>query len=246
MDSDFNYQVIELTVNGCPTLQTIGLYDIIGVDFCMQLVIDKALARGLITQIVKHYLPLIDQPTLFSDPWIHYIFKENHTLCLLPFVLLRENDFCHIILPDLDGLYPWHTDCKSPFNEQVDESLMVNNMLIAIKALYLTRLIIGVSQSVYRNLGFNINLDSIPLEELPDYLAEVNLDLYIVLNLCFAQIMPDLNQFIIFSCQSLCIDLMNLSSPLTTAHEITQLIYDSTLVEKYAALIVHNFYKLYK
>ncbi|MBP3886566.1 MAG: hypothetical protein J6F30_02760 [Cellulosilyticum sp.] len=245
MNSDLNYQVLELNMNGSPALHTIGLADLIGVEFCMQLVIDKPLARGLITQIVKHYMPLVDQPSLFNDPWIQYVFKENHTLALLPFVLLKEEHVCHIIIPDEKGLYPWQIGCQQTFIHQVDEPLMIHNLLIAIKSCYLTQLMLEVATNVYQQIGFDIHLeDTMPLEDIPDDLADKNLDMYIVLTLCFNKTMPELNDMILSSCHSIALNIMTLPNPLAKAHEIASRIYQPLLVEKYITLIMQTFQKL--
>lgn len=245
MNNNLNYQVIELIINGYPALQTIGLYHLIGIEFSIQLVIDKPLARGLITQISKHYLTLIDQPSLLNDPWITYVFQENNTLSLLPFVLLKEDEICYIIVPDLDGLYPWEMDCKAPFNHQVNESLMIGNLLATIKAYYLSHLIRDVAPKVYEQIGLNITLEpDMPIEDIPDFLAEYNLDMYIVLMLCFNETIPQINELILSSCQSISLDLMDLSNPLTKAFDIASEIYDPIGADKYITIIMRTFHRL--
>lgn len=245
MNSDLNYQVIELGINNRPVLQTIGLNNLMGIELCMQLVIDKPLARGLITQIARHYLTLAEQPSLFNDPWIDYVFKENTTLCLLPFVLLKEEDICHIIVPDLNGLYPWQLGCQPPFHEQVDEQLVINNLLVAIKAHYLSHLMLDVATNVYKQIGFSIDcMQNMPLEEIPDYLAEYNLDMYIILTLCFNETMDQINQTIVSACQSISVNLEALSHPLEKAKEMASQIYDPLLSEKYVRMIMRTFHRL--
>lgn len=245
MNNDLNYQVIELNINDCPVLQTIGLSKVIGVELCIHLVISKPLARGLISQIAQYYRILVDQPSLFNDPWIQYVLKENNILYLIPFVLLKDEGICYIIVPDLEGLYPWQLGCKLPFNKQVDEKLMLTNFLIAIKAAYLSYLIKNVATKVYEQIGLFIDLKKdILLEEIPDYLAENNLDMYIVLTLCFNETMPQINQAILSSCQSITLNLMNLPNPVEKASEIALQLYDPIVTKKYISMIMRTFHKL--
>ena len=246
MNNHFDYQVIECHLNHHPVLQTIGLYDLMGIELCMHLVISKPLARGLMTQIINHYLTLVDHPSLFNDPWIHYVFEENRTLCLISFVLLKEDDICYIIIPDSAGLYPWQFGCEELFKKQVSETLIISNLLAAIKAAYLTRLMYAVAIKVYANIGFSIDLDHMPLEDIPDFLAEKNLDMYIVLTLCFNKSMPQINQHILEACHSIPMDITHLNHPLTIASQIVSRIYNASLEDQFTLTVMHTFYKLNK
>ena len=245
MNNQLNYKIIELHLNNQRFLQTLGLYDLLGVELRMQPVINDALTRGMISQIARHLLTLSTAPSLFNDPWIQYIFKENKDLCLLPFVLLESEDICHIIVPDSNGYYPWQVGCHTSFITQVDEALLLSNMLALIKSFFLTHLILDVSLAVYAQIGMPINIDcTTSLGELPDYLASLNLDMFIALTLSFNQTMPKVNHFVMTACQSIPLILTAMSDPIALATDIALKIYSPAIKEQYVSMIMTAFHKL--
>ena len=245
MNDDLNYQVIELSINNQPTLQTLGLSSLLNVELSIQSVIAQPLGMGMLSQVAHHFALLVDEPFLFNDIWIHYIFKENTHLCLLPFVLLESDGICHIILPDSNGYYPWHPHCSPLFRKQVDEDLLLSNMLAAIKSFFLTHLMLDVAENVYHQIGIELQLNpSTSLDYLSEYLADQNLDLFIILTLCFNQNMDEINHFILTSCKSIPLTLNDMPNPLHQAEDISLKIYDANLKHHYIPMVMQAFYKL--
>ncbi|MBE6023735.1 MAG: hypothetical protein E7231_10970 [Cellulosilyticum sp.] len=245
MYNSLDYKIVAQTFQGQPTLQTFGLQRILDVELCMQLVLSPALTRGIIAQVAEYLQNLIDAPSLFNDCWITYTFQENTTLCVIPFVLLESPHLCHIIVPDTNGHYPWQSTCQALFSAQADDTLLLSNMLTAIKSCFLEYLIVDIALEVYPKIGITIdlNLTKHP-EQLSEYLADKNLDLFIVLILCLNQSMVQINEFILKACRSIPLVLTNMSDPLLKAREITSNIYTSSMKEDYIGKIMVAFYKL--
>ena len=245
MNNQLDYKIIELHLNNQRFLQTLGLYDLLGIELRMQPVINDALTRGMIAQIARFLPMLSNTPSLFNDPWIQHIFKENKDLCLLPFVLLESEECCHIIIPDSNGYYPWQVGCHPSFKTQVDEALLLSNMLSLIKSFFLTRLFLDVSLVVYLRIGIPIDRDyTTSIDKLPDYLADLNLDMFIVLTLSFNQTMPKLNHFVITACQSIPLVITDMPNPIIEATHIAMKIYSPTLKEYYVSMVMTAFHKL--
>ena len=245
MNHPLNYKVIEIVINGHPTFQTLGLNDLLGVELSIQPIIPEALTRGLIEQVAHHLLTISEYPSLFNDPWIQYAFRENKSLCLIPFVLLESEGICHIIIADFEGHYPWQLGCLPPFNHQVNEALLLSNLLAVIKSFFLTHLILDVALDVYMQIGISIDITSnLQMNELPDYLAQINLDMFIALTLCFNTTMPHINHFVLSACESIPLILTDMVDPISQASEIASRIYQLSMKEQYVTMIMQAFHKL--
>lgn len=245
MDTSLSYTIIKIYVNGHEQLQTFGLVQTLGVELCMQPVIPEALTRGMIAQIATYCSHQLEHPSLFNDFWLEHAFEENRTLCLLPFCLLKNEEELHIIVPDLNGYYPWHEACTSPFSKQANSTLLLMNLLGRTKAFFLSHLMLEVALDVYQKIDCPFELDeSLTLAELPDYLAELHLDMYIALMMSFNQTISSINHYILSACESIPLVLTQLDDPTAKAAEIAFQIYDTALKDTYVALTMDTFYKL--
>ena len=118
-------------------------------------------------------------------------------------------------------------------------------MLSLIKSFFLTRLFLDVSLVVYLRIGIPIDRDyTTSIDKLPDYLADLNLDMFIVLTLSFNQTMPKLNHFVITACQSIPLVITDMPNPIIEATHIAMKIYSPTLKEYYVSMVMTAFHKL--
>lgn len=245
MNNALDYRIIRTTINQKDTLQTLGLFPLLGIELSMQLVIPESLTRGMLAQVASFCCSRLEEPSLFNDIWLQHAFEENNTLCILPFSLLKDDATCHIVVPDLAGHYPWQEQCQSPFDAQIDDELLLSNLLGKIKSFFLSHLLLDVATDVYNQIGTPITVGQYAsLEELPDDLAAVNLDMYIALTVCFNQTMSAINRFIISACEAIPLQLRQMDDPAAIAAEVAFCIYDSTLKQTYIPLIMQTFHKM--